>query len=705
VYLFDEKKGSVDSIFFQRGISKKISLDEKGNQLAFIHTNDTAKTKVFELYFFNGDTVNKIIDTNSVEIPKNWTLQKNSKLYFSKKGNRLFFTTNLRPEQEPDDTLLDEEKVKVDIWHWDDPRIQPEQNKNLNKDKARTFLAVYNIKDKRIFQLADSTLPAVRTLQHGNSPIALGVSNLKYRKETNWNMPYKRDIYVVNLDNGERELLLEGYRGYASLSAAGNYIICYEPNDSCWYSINLTTKKKINLTADLEINFFDEEHDMPMLPDPYGVAGWTNDDKYVLIYDAFDIWKIKPDGSEKTNLTNGRVDSVKYRYHRMDYERYFVEDTLMLTVFDNKTKDGGYSTYTFETKELKNLVKSSHYYSWLYKSKYANKILWSTESFNEYPELKFSNIDFSDTKTLTSLGNQINQYYWGNAKLVSWKSLTGEQLEGLLYKPENFDSEKKYPMIVYFYETYSNSLHRFYKPKPSRSVINFPLYTSNDYIIFIPDIHYTTGQPGQDAYNAIISGTDFMISKGYIDPDKIGIQGQSWGGYQVAYLVTQTDKYAAGMAGAPVSNMTSAYGGIRWGSGMSRMFQYEKTQSRLGVTLWEDRETYIKNSPVFFADKVTTPLLIMHNDNDGAVPWYQGIEYYMALRRLEKKVWMLTYNNEEHNLRDRPNCIDLSLRMMQFFDHYLKDYPAPYWMNYGIPAIEKGKEFGYELLEENNDTE
>jgi len=183
----------------------------------------------------------------------------------------------------------------------------------------------------------------------------------------------------------------------------------------------------------------------------------------------------------------------------------------------------------------------------------------------------------------------------------------------------------------------------------------------------------------------------------FIDRKKIGIQGQSWGGYQTAWLITQTNMFAAAMAGAPVSNMTSAYGGIRWESGLSRMFQYENNQSRIGATLWDKPLQYIENSPLFYVPKIKTPLLIMHNDNDGAVPWYQGIELFTAMRRLNKPVWMLTYNNEEHNLKAESwaNRMDLTIRMKQFFDHYLKDEPMPWWMQYGVPAIQKGKELGY----------
>jgi len=304
--------------------------------------------------------------------------------------------------------------------------------------------------------------------------------------------------------------------------------------------------------------------------------------------------------------------------------------------------------------------------------------------------LRFDRIqnNFKNINIVSNVNPQQNEYLWGNVELIKWRAFDGKELEGLLYKPENFDSTKTYPMITYFYELNSNEIFRHYSVKPSRSVINFTFYTSNGYIIFVPDVKYGKGHPGNDAYNCIISGVKELIKNNWIDKNHLGLQGQSWGGYQVAYLITRTDTmFAAAMAGAPVSNMTSAYGGIRWESGQGRMFQYEKGQSRIGYNIWDSLSLYIENSPIFGANKIKTPLLIMANDGDGAVPWYQGIEFYMALRRLEKPAWLLNYNGDEHNLSKRPNMLDLSIRMKEFFDHYLKDSPAPEWMEKGRDAI------------------
>jgi dipeptidyl aminopeptidase/acylaminoacyl peptidase len=269
-------------------------------------------------------------------------------------------------------------------------------------------------------------------------------------------------------------------------------------------------------------------------------------------------------------------------------------------------------------------------------------------------------------------------------------------LEGLLYKPEDYIPSKKYPLLLYYYELNSDNLHNHQAPRPSASTINPLEYASAGYLVLIPDIRYVPGQPAKSAYNSILSATDYLIKNYSVDSTKMGLQGQSWGGYQTAQLITMTKRYAAAMAGAPVGNMFSAYGGIRWGSGLNRQFQYESQQSRIGKTIWEAPNLYVENSPLFNLPKVSTPLFIMHNDKDGAVPWYQGIELYNGMRRLGKPCWLLNYNEDDHNLTKLPYKIDLSIRMRQFFDHYLQGKPMPIWMKDGIQAIDKGEKLGYE---------
>jgi dipeptidyl aminopeptidase/acylaminoacyl peptidase len=349
------------------------------------------------------------------------------------------------------------------------------------------------------------------------------------------------------------------------------------------------------------------------------------------------------------------------------------------------------------------LLFSENKYDNVKKAKNADLFIWRKGTYREYPDLYISDLDFSEIAKISALNPQQSQFRWANVELVEWKNSDGVELQGMLYIPDNLDMSKKHPMIIYYYEKYSDYLYQYFRPTPSYSTVNKVLYPSNGYILFIPDIVYKPGHPGRSGLDCVDTGVDMLLEKyPFINGEKIGLQGQSWGGYQTAYFITQTDRYAAAMAGAPVSNMISAYGGIRWDSGLSRMMQYENGQSRIGGTIWDSFDLYVENSPIFFVDRIETPLLIMHNDIDGAVPWTQGIEMMVAMRRLQKPAWMLTYNNSNHNLGDSEwgNRMDLTIRMKQFFDHYLMDKPMPRWMNEGISAMEKGKDLKYELIEE-----
>lgn len=330
------------------------------------------------------------------------------------------------------------------------------------------------------------------------------------------------------------------------------------------------------------------------------------------------------------------------------------------------------------------------------KAKDANRLLFTKERFDVFPDIFAADINLKKPIQLTQGIRQQKPFVWGTAELLSWVTLDGDTIEGVLYKPEGFDPKRKYPMIVNFYERNSETLHKYRMPEPHRSTIDYHLYLSNGYLVFNPDVRYKVdGFPGEDCYNCVMSGIASLATPGFVDMKHIGAQGHSWGGYQVAYLATRTDLFAAIESGAPVVNMFSAYGGIRWGSGLNRSFQYEHTQSRIGGTPWDAPTRYFENSPLFLMDKVKTPILIMHNDQDGHVPWYQGIEYFIALKRLQKPVWMLNYTGEPHWPLHIANKIDFQKRMFQFFNHYLKGAAQPQWMKEGVPAVKQPYELGY----------
>jgi dipeptidyl aminopeptidase/acylaminoacyl peptidase len=419
---------------------------------------------------------------------------------------------------------------------------------------------------------------------------------------------------------------------------------------------------------------------------------------------------VDPDGEDAPrNVTAaaGRRDSVRFRYVRLDRDAMVIphDQPIVLSVFDYHTKASGFAeTDVRRSTEPRSLMVEDSRFGQPTKASDADVVMFTRESVVEYPNLWTSDSRFGDAQQVSDANPQQSDYLWATVEQLNWRSVSGEPLQGLVYKPEDFDPSKKYPTVVYFYERNSNNLHTNHPPIPHRSVIRPTFYASRGYVVFIPDITYKIGYPGESSMDAVIPGVLALIDRGYVDETNIGVQGHSWGGYQIAFMVTKTNIFKAAAGGAPVANMTSAYGGIRWGSGMSRMFQYEKTQSRLGGTLWEVPMRYIENSPVFWADKVDTPLLMMHNDHDTAVPWEQGIEMFVALRRLGKPAWLVNYNDEPHWPTTYPNKVDWNIRLQQFFDHYLKGEAPPVWLAEGVPAVVKGKTLGYELVGEQRAT-
>jgi len=717
VYVYNTEKDKSQKIFNAKGKVKKLTIDNSGKNAAFLFSKDTTEVKRHGLYYWNElpvmnptggtESAKLIADTSSFNMPADWEVSENSKIYFSDNGTKLYFGTAPKKIQLPKDTIPEDEKFKVDVWNWQDATLQTQQLKELDSEKKKSYLAVYHSSKNNFIQLADETVDDIRLIQKGDGEIALGISEKPYLKYITWIQNQFKDYYIVDVNTGEKRLALTKKQNVFGLSPEGKFILYYEPDDSMYYSFETATGLVNNITSSIPEKLFDELNDVPSYPQPYGIAGWTKDDEFVYIYDRFDIWKVNPAGNTAPeNITsNGRETKTEYRYIRLDREKDYISGSFVSTDLNDKIllygkntdnyKEGFYRITLNTIGNPEELMLTDNSYMNILKAKDKDIILFQKMSYREFYDLWKSDASFISTEKISNANPQTQDYKWGDMEIVSWSLPDGRTQKGILYKPENLDESKKYPMIVYFYEKYTDRVHTHYIPNPSRSVINFPLYNSNDYLVFIPDIDYKIGYPGQSCYDAVMSGTMALCERQYVDRDRIGIQGQSWGGYQVAYLVTQTNFFKAAMSGAPVSNMTSAYGGIRWESGLTRIFQYEQGQSRIGGTLWDSFELYYKNSPLFFTDKITTPLLIMANDNDGAVPWYQGIEFFNSLRRLDKTAYMLTYNGDEHNLIKWPNRVDLSIRMKQFFDFYLKDAPMPDWMREGVHAIDKGLKTGY----------
>ena len=692
--------GSVEAVATGEGRYLQLVVSDEGS-VAFLTDRDDRDREApsFSLYTSPGGTATDRARLGSDGLPVGWAPSEDGEVSFSKSGERVFFGTRLAPEPEPEDETPDDERVVVDIWNWKDPFLQPMQLLQAEDERGRTYSAMLDMGSGDIVQLEKEDLPTVVVSENGDGRIALGTSNLPYRQLVSWDGRYS-DLFLVDVRNGSRQGIAEMIRGGGNLSPGGSYVTRWDGFEKAWFATNTETGETRNLTAPINIPFHDILDDHPDALRSYGAAGWTEGDEAFVVYDQFDIWAIDPVGvAAPRNLTegSGRATNTRFRVIDMDSDNPFVptDSDIYLNAFEIYTKANGFYRDHFDgAGEPERLVMEDASFGGVRKAEQEDVYIYTRSTFQEFPDIWVADEDFTDARKVTDANPQQDEYLWGSAELVEWSSNDGIPLQGIVYKPEGFDPEKKYPMMVYFYERSSDGLHSYTVPAPGGSSIYRSFYVSRGYLLFVPDIPYMIGYPGESALDAVVPGVLELVDQGFVDRERIGVQGHSWGGYQIAYMVTRTNLFAAAEAGAPVANMVSAYGGIRWGTGMSRMFQYERTQSRIGGSLWDKPLRFIENSPIFTADKIETPVLMMHNDEDTAVPWEQGIEFFVALRRLGKPVWLLNYNGEPHGLRKTQNQKDWATRMQQFFDHYLMDAPAPVWMEEGVPGILKGKTLG-----------
>ena len=702
--VFVIKPGSSDApvaLLEGKGKYTKLTFDENQTQMAFLSDRDDAASKQPKQKIYRWDrqaaTAAELVSVETPGLHSGMAISDKGNLSFSRDGSRLYFGVAQPAPPPKDDTApadaapSADDKAVVDLWSYKDDYLQPVQKLRAARDRDRTFETAYLIPEHKLVQLADD---AMETVTPSESPQwVLGSDDREYRKMQDYTEHFN-DTYLVDASTGTRRLLVKQNHGNTTWSPNGRYLLNFDGKD--WSAISVPDGKTVNLTAGLGMKFFNEDTDTPGLPGAYGSAGWTKDGKYVLLYDRYDIWRAAPDGSGAKNITMGygRGHEVRLRYVRTetDARERWIDPAkpLLLQSESLKTMDSGFFRGSLDGAEPKQLLMAAKSFSLPVKAKDADVYLLTEQTFNEFPDLMTTDGAFKELRKVSDANPQKAQLLWGNAELVSFRNSDGVPLQAALYKPENFDARKKYPMMVYIYERLTQNLNRFVNPAPGTS-INISYYVSNGYLVVTPDIVYTTGYPGQSALKCVLPAVQAVVDRGYVDEKAIGIQGHSWGGYQIAYMVTQTNRFRAVEAGAPVVNMISAYDGIRWGTGITRQFQYEISQSRIGGSIWQYPTRFIENSPIFWMDKVQTPVLILQNDADTAVPWYQGLEFYLALRRLGKEVYLFNYNGQPHGLQNRPDQKDFTIRMQQYFDHYLKGAPAPDWMTKGVPYLERDK--------------
>ena len=708
-YIRNLSTGTTTALLTGTGDYKSLVLDKASSQAAFLTNRDEFGTPkaTYSLYYASLKTSGSAsAAVTPAAVPSGMRVSENASVAFTKNGNAIMFgVAPILADSVPSDSLAG--KAVFDLWHYKDAQLQPTQRLNAGRDRTRSHQSLWFIAQKKLVTLAVDSLPTVSVGADGK--VVLGTSRERYNIESMWG-DGATDVYVIDGTTGAAKLVKDHISGTATLSPDEKFIAYFDK--AHWYTYNIASGKTTNITSPVKgVSFAQETADTPAIPGAWGVAGWTKGDKSILLYDRYDVWELDPNGMKPAvSVTDsvGRKNTTVFRLVQLagargargggasntpaDSSNALDPDaSLLLRAVNEETKAAGfYRDQLGDSRAPQPVMMADVSWGTPIKAKNAEEYLVTKGTYVDFPNL-YAGPSLTNLVKISDANPQQKDYNWGTVELVRWISTDGFEQKGLLYKPENFDPTRKYPMISYFYEQLSNGLHNYIPPN-GRNVINPTHYVSNGYLVFEPDIHYEIGYPGPSAMKSIIPGIQMLLARGYVDAKHLGVQGQSWGGYQTLYMITQTQIFAAAMAGAPVVNMTSAYGGIRWGTGIARSGQYENGQSRIGGSIWQSPMRYIENSPLFWLDKVTTPLFIMSNDADDAVPWYQGIETFVGMRRLGKEVYFIDYNNDVHNPAGRANQKDIAMRMQQFFDTKLKGTPAPDWMVHGIPYRDKGRD-------------
>jgi len=591
-----------------------------------------------------------------------------------------------KPKVKPKTPIDKEDLPEVVIWHWKDDRMQSQQQVQASRDKNYNYLATYIIQTKTFIRLADDTMRGVTPAP--KHMWALGFDDREYELSGNLIGINFQDVFVINMKTGERKLALKKFQWSTSPSPDGTHFLFY--NEGQYHTYEMSTGKTFNITQNVPTSFINTEDDHNVIDPPVRQIGWAKNGVSVLLYDNWDIWNVPVHGGKGVNLTvNGKTDGIRYRSrYRLDPDEKGIDLTqpIYLGPYGEWTKKAGIGRIDKGKPGVKMLLWDDAMFS-LRKANKADVFFYTKQTYKDSPDYYVTDADMKKGNKITEANLQQKNFHWSSgSRLVDYESAKGDRLQAALFLPANYEEGKSYPTIVYIYEKVSQGLNRYYAP--TASGFNKSVYTSRGYAVLMPDIVYKINDPRMSSVWCVVPAVEAAIATGIVDRDSVGIHGHSWGGYQSSFLVTQTDLFSAVVTGAPLTNMISMYSSIYWNSGSANQPIFESSQGRFYGGYWDNLEAYARNSPVYFAQNVKTPMIILHNDKDGAVDWNQGIEYFNTLRRLGKPVIMLQYVGENHGVRKPPNQKDYTIRMREFFDHHLLGKAAPEWITEGIAHLE-----------------
>jgi len=697
--VFDPKNGSLRVLDSGLALFADLTWRKESSDLAALRS---IKKDGYEGESFTVLAWKNLADKRSaqVEAPKRIVAARTPQ--WSEDGGTVFVGVADWPKK-PETRRSDDDPSTVEVWHWKDVNVISEQKLTAARDRDRNALAAWNIDGGKVTPLSTNFKEDVRLAKRGAR--ALVLDGTPYEFDSEFGRRYA-DVHQVNLTTGARSAIATKLTPPVDFSPGGRYILHFKGSDFWVYDLESGANR--NVSKDAGTGFVNKENDYPVQQKPsYGVAGWTRDDHSVIVYDAYDLWELFPDGSKPRRITNGSADEVRHRYVRLsprgaggggrggrggggeDSDWIDLSKPVYLSLEGRWTKKTGYARLTGDTVER--LVLADKSVRGLEKAKDADVLVYQSGAWDDSPNFFAASADLKNARKVSDTNPFASQYAWGKAQLVDFKNAKGDRLQGALYYPANYEAGKRYPMIVQIYEIESNQLHNWTAPS-ERVTYNAAVWTQKGYFVYRPDITFKAREPGLSALDCVTSAVRKVLETGMIDPKKVGLVGHSWGGYETTFISTQTDLFSAAVAGGSLTNLASSYGEIYWNSGGPETNHVEVGQERMEVPLYEDPQAYIRNSAVYFANKLKPPLLLSVGDKDGASDWHQDIELYNSARRAGKTVVMLVYEGENHAVAQKANQLDYHRRINDWFDHYLKGNDPQTWITKGVTVLDRERE-------------
>ena len=619
-------------------------------------------------------------------IPSAHVVSDKGTLEWTPRGDRLLFGVKAQEAKPAKEEKDDWRKASdVNVFHWNDDRIQTVQEKQATSDRNRTDRAVLHVPTGRAVVLQDSTLRGI-TIGHGGR-WAVAWDDRAYVSD--WEES-RADYYRVDVNTGERTPIVEAQMRTYGMSPDGARFLYWR--DQHLWAYELAANRHVNLTQNAPLSFVNAEWDYLSTAPPYGVTGWTKDGKHIVLTHRYDLWLVPLDGGTPRNLTNGIGSEREIRFRRVQLdreERYIdLSQPLLLSAYGEWTKQAGF--HELRGGRMRELVFGDNMYNTPQKAANADRVLFTRQSWNEFPDLQVARTDFAQPSRITDANPQQTEYAWGRRILFDYTNRDGVRLQGTLAVPESYQPGQRLPMLVNFYEKYSQNLHLYPTPRFS-SAPQFAGYVSDGYLVMQPDVHFRGGSSHSDMLECVEAAIARVVELGYADPERVGLHGHSYSGGGASYIATRSDAFAAIVAGAAPINLVNEFNILFRGSGQNN-HQYDiYGQGRYGSNPYDDFDMYWEQSPISGVRTMDTPLLYMHGDNDQIVEYNQGMEFYNALRFNRKPVIFLSYPGEGHSLSKLENNLDYQTRMRQFYGHYLRGEPAAAWITEGERFMDKSK--------------